>query len=441
MGYCLCLNNQKLLDGCGECVRANFGGCCSIDSFYQKQKNLRLQSKTIGYDNEETKIYKKNKMLQDICLYGSLIKQNMWNDKIYNSNNYILIEDALKYENIDVGLFALGLLGNCLQQNNIEVTIKKKINYNENDNNEEDISSLQFITNNIFQKKKYNFNFDFGQTKNEEYLDNNKFSKLSKNLQQKLSEDYNIPTEQIIVSYPNEINYDNPKKGLNVQVIFQSDSFNELDLEQFKLKFKNDIKYPELRNLKEIHSDLVMEACKLSIKQLDPDGNRVKWGPKGEKRGNKPYNPPYGWIGIGIRVIDKFGDNLWLGMNNSKDEWCVAYHGLANSQQSEQVKKTTRDVISGGLKKGINQIHKDCNDQFHPGQKVGEGVYITPLITIAEIYAGVSNVNGKKYKTAMMVRVKPQAIRACTCQDSNYWVVNGTYDEIRPYRILYKLNN
>ena len=41
-----------------------------------------------------------------------------------------------------------------------------------------------------------------------------------------------------------------------------------------------------------------------------------------------------------------------------------------------------------------------------------------------------------------MVRVKPEAIRNCDiCSDSkndNDWVVNGTTDEIRPYRILYK---
>ena len=42
-----------------------------------------------------------------------------------------------------------------------------------------------------------------------------------------------------------------------------------------------------------------------------------------------------------------------------------------------------------------------------------------------------------------MVRVKREAIRHCdSCYDSrgpyNYWVVNGTTDEIRPYRILYQ---
>ena len=36
-----------------------------------------------------------------------------------------------------------------------------------------------------------------------------------------------------------------------------------------------------------------------------------------------------------------------------------------------------------------------------------------------------------------MVRVKPEAIRGCEDRE-DYWVVNGTTDEIRPYRILYK---
>ena len=39
-----------------------------------------------------------------------------------------------------------------------------------------------------------------------------------------------------------------------------------------------------------------------------------------------------------------------------------------------------------------------------------------------------------------MLRVKPEAIRCCSEHNfaNDYWVVNGTNDEIRPYRILYK---
>ena len=87
-------------------------------------------------------------------------------------------------------------------------------------------------------------------------------------------------------------------------------------------KFKNDPEFKELSHLKEIHQDLVMGRCKLSKDQLDPRGNRNDgWG-VGENRGGKPYNPPIGWTGIGLKVCDKYdkGDNTWLGMNNCPGE-------------------------------------------------------------------------------------------------------------------------
>ena len=165
-----------------------------------------------------------------------------------------------------------------------------------------------------------------------------------------------------------------------------------------------------------------------------------------EKRGNIDYHPPLGWIGIGLKVLDKYdnGDNSWIGMNNSPGEWCVAYHGVARGQSSNDVKKVTGLIVKDTFKAGRGQMHADCPDQYHPGKTVGVGVYCTPTIkTAGDQYAGISVINGVKYKTVLMVRVKPEAIRHCDqCSDSrapyNYWVVNGTTDEIRPYRILYK---
>ena len=45
-----------------------------------------------------------------------------------------------------------------------------------------------------------------------------------------------------------------------------------------------------------------------------------------------------------------------------------------------------------------------------------------------------------------MLRVMPSKRRFCNeCADSKdpyfYWVLNGTHDEIRPYRILFKCTN
>ena len=138
--------------------------------------------------------------------------------------------------------------------------------------------------------------------------------------------------------------------------------------------------------------------------------------------------------------MDKYENNKWIGMNNSPDEWCVAYHGVGGNQESDNVKKVTGLIYKGNFKAGARQAHKNCSDKFHSGQKVGIGVYCTPNIKTAEDYAGISKINGKNYKTVLMVRVKPSSIRCCNDHDGakDYWVVNGNNDEIRPYRILYK---
>ena len=133
----------------------------------------------------------------------------------------------------------------------------------------------------------------------------------------------------------------------------------------------------------------------------------------------------------------------WEVVMPQAGEWCVAYHGVGSGQNSENVKNITGKIVKSEFKEGPGQAHKNCNDQFHPGKKVGVGVYCTPNIETAERYAGIADINGETYKTALMVRVKPQALRHCdSCLDSkepnNYWVVNGTTNEIRPYRILFK---
>ena len=173
---------------------------------------------------------------------------------------------------------------------------------------------------------------------------------------------------------------------------------------------------------------------------LDSRGNRSEgWG-IGEKRGNMEYDPPLGWIGIGLKVMDEYddGDNTWIGMNNCEGEWCVAYHGVGRYR--DDVKNITGLIIKGQKQKfiiGECQAHRSCEDRFHKGKKVGEGAYCTPKIKTAEFYSGISTINGVDYKTVIMVRVKPEAIRSCEDAE-DYWVVNGTSDEIRPYRILYK---
>ena len=406
----------------------------------EKQKKLREKKENTDIMTEEQKNKKINEVLEDMCIYGAITKKEIKEEKEKHPEKFVETSEALNMENQDEGLFALGLLSQNLENLGIETAIEKNANSNEQDN---DFIGLQFITNGMTNKKKYDLHFELGEERNEELLNNEgEFEKFKENLKLKLSKDYNLPPEKIIITLPQ-------KGSFHVQVIFQSQDFANLDKNQFINKFKNDPEFKELSNLKDIHEDVIMGAVKLTKNQLDPRGNRNDgWG-VGEKRGGKDYDPPIGFNGIGLKVWDKYdnGDNTWLGMDNVPGEWCVAYHGVASGQSSDNVKDVTGKIVKSTFKAGNGQAHAGCDDQYHPGKKVGVGVYCTPTIkTASEQYAGISVINGIQYKTVLMVRVKPSAIRHCDkCGDSrapyNYWVVNGTTDEIRPYRILYKKCN
>ena len=392
----------------------------------ENQKKLReMQS-----DNDKmTEIQKNeqiNNVLEDMCIYGAVTKKEIKEEKIKHPERFIETTQALNMQTQDEGLFALGLISQNLENLGIETAIECS--------QDSDTTSLQFLTNGMINKKKYDLHFEFKEERNEELLNNkDEFEKFKETLKLKLSKDYNIPPEKIIVTLPQ-------RGSLHVQVIFQTEEFNNLDKNDFINKFKNDNEFKELQTLKDIHEDIIMGAVKLKKSNLDPRGNRNDgWG-VGEKRGGKDYNPPIGWNGIGLKVWDQYdnGNNTWIGMNNSPGEWCVAYHGVGRySGSSDNVKNITGIICKTSFKVGSQQIHQDCPDIFHPGKKVGSGVYCTPNVGTAEGYSGVSSINGIDYSTVLMVRVKPSAIRHCS-DSGDYWVVNGTTDEIRPYRILYK---
>ena len=69
------------------------------------------------------------------------------------------------------------------------------------------------------------------------------------------------------------------------------------------------------------------------------------------------------------------------------------------------------------------------------GKKIGNGVFIWNDPKVMKEKIENINVNGINYKLGLMLRVKPEKIRAPKNM-KNVWVVNGTADEIRPYGIL-----
>ena len=88
---------------------------------------------------------------------------------------------------------------------------------------------MQFITNGMINKKKYNLHFEFSEERKEELINNEEeYEKFKKNLKLKLSKDYNLPSEKIIVTHP-------LRGSFHIQVIFQSNDFNDLPLNPEKI--------------------------------------------------------------------------------------------------------------------------------------------------------------------------------------------------------------
>ena len=183
-----------------------------------------------------------------------------------HKEKYIKINDEVsKIESIskdmtsnDNSPFILSLLGKYYEKRGTKINVLKK---KEESNQKIEVFSIQSLFS-LIDQKKYELHFDFGEKQNMEYLnDTEKFNKLKEKMKLKLSKDFKVPKDKIIITYPQ-------KGSLSVQIIFQSDEFNNLDLEQFKQKFKNDKDFSELQNLKSIHMDTILGACKLSKNQL-----------------------------------------------------------------------------------------------------------------------------------------------------------------------------
>ena len=258
----------------------------------KKQKKLILERqkeyRKAQYQNiiNSKKPEKVEEVLEDMCILGSIMKEEIIEEKKSNPEKFISIEEATKEENKSEGTFCLGVLAQNLESMGITTAIEKNSSQDDDSQNSAN-TVLQFITNGMIEKKKYDMHFDLGDERNSELLNNKEEQeKFNNKLRKKLSIEYNIPESKIIIT--------NPQKGsYSVQVIFATDSFNDKNVDINTLKNNcTDQEFAELKSLKQIHTSLVMDGIKLSPNMLDSRGNRESgWG-ENEKRGGFDYIPP-----------------------------------------------------------------------------------------------------------------------------------------------------
>ena len=292
-------------------------------------------------------------------------------------------------------------------------------------------TTVQFLANGLYNFKKYIFYFDFWQERNNIlFHDIQKNNKFNLQLKRKLQEIFNLQENNLIIC-------NRPFEPYSVTAIIKKSKFNEYSKENLLQILKN---LPEFSAIKYIEKSILLSGCKLNPYMLDARGNNKDggWG-YNEIRGGKPYYPPNGWVGYGIRIADRFdnGDNSWIDYKNSKGEWSVAYHGFKSGLLGNQLFSKSNIILSNLLISGIKNQFKNHNDIFHIGQKVGEGIIITPNPKIMEKNCGSFDCSGRQYKIGFMTRVMPAKIRCPEGQD-DFWIINGIDNEIRPYRILIK---
>jgi len=374
-----------------------------------------------------------NELLEDINYFGEIIKGYIEKELKLNPNKFMSPDEALNNppnQNRNA-FFVLGLLGKVLESQGCLVVIEKNDPKNKEENKEIN-TTIQFLINNMYNFIKFVFHFDFGEEMNQQILDNeDKRNYFNNKLKSKLRHKFNLKHSDILMTNPRAGSY-------QITAIIKKSKYNDYSADQLYQELKEDI---EFNKIIKVEKGILLSGCKLNPYMLDPRGDNSDggWG-FNEKRGNHPYYPPKGWTGYGLRVLDRFdhGNNAWIDYQNLDGEWAVAYHGVGSLLgRKTQVFNAINDIALNNLQTGMRQRFKDSNDIYHFGQKVGEGVYLTPKPEVLEQYSGVFKYNGTHYMIGFMTRVKPEKIR-CPEEKQDYWVINGTDNEVRPYRILIK---
>ena len=384
-----------------------------------------------------------NDLLIDMNYFGEIMKNEIEKDKKIITN-YYSIEAAMELENTKKKyeyrneLSVLALLANALQFQGCDVLIEREYPKNKDKINELN-TTVQFLASGMYNFIKFVFYFNFGEEKNYHMIiDLNQQNSLGNKLKKKLLHLFYLRENDIIITNPNiSFTRNNPNYCLySVTSIIKQSKFNELPIKKLLQILNSE---PEFYNkIVDIKKKILLSGCKLNTYILDSRGNNKDggWG-FNEIRGGTPYYPPNGWVGYGLRIADRYdnGDNSWIDYNHSKGEWSVAYHGIGSGLQGNQISNS--GLIMNNLIQGINQKFTNAKDLFNLNQKVGEGIIITPKPEIMEHSCGIFNFNGKHYKIGFMCRVMPKKIRCPEGQD-DYWIIQGTDNEIRPYRILIK---
>ena len=184
----------------------------------------------------------------------------------------------------------------------------------------------------------------------------------------------------------------------------------------------------------------ILEECHLTPDMLDERGNKdpSQWQKSWQIRGGFSYYPPNnGWVGFGLKVLDQYdnGNNDWIAKDNNPNERAVAYHGTSLSAVKPICQKEGKffsTVSKGAYSQKCININRKSQKSYPICE---EGAYFSPHLEYAKDFAPKNGV-------IIMCRVNPNKLRIPSGEfGENEWITDGTRNSVRPYRILFHLND
>ena len=345
-------------------------------------------------------------------------KKSIFDQMIEKSNN-----NNINNNNIIIKVI------NCLNKNNIQRKNEEEKNINNNElkiNELEIYKGIKVIDNSFISDDDYslenekeynkfcnNFYFVIHLIEKKNFKVINEIDFFLKKIIQKV----NIKENNIFFSFENRNSF--------IETFIKSSKFSSFSIEEIQKEYPY---FNKLYEYKMVYDNILDNKTKLDYKgnTINPNSSYNIY------RGTELYDPPYGWLGIGLNV-NEYKDKDWLYNKTNKSKWAIAYYGIGHLLSYKLVKAKLNNIL---LNKKIKttQRFKDYFDKRHSNNKVGEGICLTPKIKFAENYSGILLINGKRYKVVLMAKVLIEKIRELN--DIDLWILNR--DEIRFYRILLK---
>lgn len=164
--------------------------------------------------------------------------------------------------------------------------------------------------------------------------------------------------------------------------------------------------------------------------QYDCDFTTIRDTGKTFMRGPFEYKRPCGWNRIALNVLNKYGENVWLGVGgirrsgtaSCQNEWPVSYHGTSRHNNNT----IADDGFNFAGNKNFNFTH---------------GIYSTPDVNVALKYATRFAHEGNNYAVLFQNRVNPVNLERITNQETGgageYWISRNGGD-VRSYGICIK---